>query len=272
MAVAGNVIRLLGRYSEGLRLTAQYGSHSGIVHEYAYRNMPSGAGPLGRLIDRTFLQMGAWDGLRQRVHTTKDMVRQILERRRALGWSTMILDIAAGTAPYLRELARESGGDDLVIACHDRDPRQVMLGRQLVATERLPQFTFSVGDATDNASYLTSRDPDIILAVDLFPWFPSDAAVRTAVHLTFEHLAAGGSFLCSTLTKRPQDLASWEGDSWRPSPAPRAPEAVATWMEESGFVHVEQHFSQPHGVALVGWKPLSSQVPSQRAAAIVAAG
>ena len=53
------------------------------------------------------------------------------------------------------------GGDDLVIVCHDRDPRQVMHGRKLAADEGLQRFTFSVGDATDESSYLTSQDPDI---------------------------------------------------------------------------------------------------------------
>ncbi|HVM95325.1 MAG TPA: class I SAM-dependent methyltransferase family protein [Candidatus Acidoferrales bacterium] len=256
MAVTENVIRLLGRYSEGLRLTAQFGSRSGIVHEYAYRNMPNGAGPLGRLIDRTFLQLGAWDGLRQRVYTTKEIVREILERRRALGWSTKILDIAAGTAPYLRELASEIGGDDLTIACHDRDPRQVMLGRQLAAAEQLAHVTFSVGDATDHASYLSSRDPDIILAIDLFPWFPSDAAVQTTIRLAFEHLSSAGAFLCSTVTKPVPTPITREEDNWRPNPAPRDPESVATMLRQVGFIDVTERFSQRNGVALLAWKPI----------------
>ena len=192
MPVTENVIRLLGRYSEGLRLAAEYGPRSGMVHEYAYRNMPHGSGALGRLIDRTFLQLSTWNGLRQRVHTTKELVVEVLMRRRALGLSTMILDVASGTAPYLRELARENGGDDLVIVCHDRDPRQVMHGRQLVAAESLPRFTFAVGDSTDQASYLTAGDPNVILAMDIFPWFQRDDAVRTTMRLAFEHLTRGG--------------------------------------------------------------------------------
>ncbi|MBI3783348.1 MAG: class I SAM-dependent methyltransferase family protein [Deltaproteobacteria bacterium] len=256
MAVAENVIRLLGRYSEGLRLTAQFGPRSGIVHEYAYRNTPSGAGPLGRLIDRTFLQLGAWDGLRQRVCTTKEIVREILERRRALSWSTKILDVAAGTAPYLRELAGEAAGDDLIIACHDRDPRQVMLGRQLAAAERLTSVSFSVGDATDDASYLSSRDPDIILAVDLFPWFPSDSSVQTTLRLAFDHLAPGGVLLCSTVTKPVAAPIAFEEDGWRPDPVPRHPKQITAWLQQTGFIEITERFSQPNGVALLGWKPL----------------
>src|SRR5215470_282175 len=154
MAVTENVIRLLARYSEGLRLASEHGPRSGMVFEYAYQNTPQGNGMLGRWIDRTFLQLSTWDSIRQRIHTTKDLVGEVVARRRAQGQSTMVLDVASGTGRYLREFAREHGGDDLVIVCHDRDPRQVMHGRQLTDREELRNFTFAVGDATDEASYL----------------------------------------------------------------------------------------------------------------------
>src|SRR5262249_5526078 len=151
-----------------------------------------GNGVLGRLIDRTFLQLSTWESIRQRIHTTKDLVSEAVAERRAAGKTTMILDVASGTARYLRELAREAGGDDLEIACHDRDPRQVMYGRQIASTEALPRFTFAVGDATDEASYLTSRDPDVMLAVGLFQYLHRDAAVRRVLELSYKHLTPGG--------------------------------------------------------------------------------
>jgi SAM-dependent methyltransferase len=255
MAVTGNVIRILGRYSEGLRLAAEHGPTSGLVLEYAFDNLPKGSGAVGRLIDRTFLHLGTWDSVRQRMQTTKDLVAEILTRRRSGGLPTMILDVASGTGRYLRELARERGGDDLVIACHDRDPRQVTLGRQLIKAEALPRFTFSVGDATDHSSYLTSRDPDIVLAIDLFPLLHRDEDIRTVLRLAFEHLAPGGSFLCTTLARAMNGLAHWDTDAFRMRPALRQPEAIADWLRAAGFVHIDQRFSQPEGFALIGSKP-----------------
>lgn len=255
MAVAENVIRLLGRYSEGLRLTAEHGPRSGVVQEYAYRNTPHGNGPLGWLLDRTFLQLGTWGALRQRAKATKDLLAEILDRRRSLGWSTMILDVASGTAPYLRELARERGGDDLVIACHDRDPRQVTHGRQLIKSEGLKRFTFSVGDATDLASYITSRDPDIMLAIDLFPWFQSDEAVRTAMQLAFAHLTANGCFICSTLTRPRSRLVHWNADAFGYPPAVRSPAVIKEWMTAAGFEHLQEWRIEPDEYAIGGWKP-----------------
>jgi SAM-dependent methyltransferase len=255
MVVAHPVIRLLARYSEGLRLAAEHGPKSGVVLEYAFDDIPKGSGPFGRLIDRTFLHRSAWGSARQRIQTTKELVSELLGRRRSAGLATMILDVASGTARYLHELARERGGDDLVIACHDRDPHHVMLGRQLIQADGLPRFTFSVGDATDHASYLTSRDPDIVLAIDLFPVLHRDEAVRTVMRLAFEHLAPGGHFLCTTLARRIKGPAYWDLDAFGKRPATRRPETIADWLRAAGFGQIDQRFSQPEGFALIGWKP-----------------
>jgi SAM-dependent methyltransferase len=255
MPMSDNVIRLLGRYSAGLRLAAQYGPSSGIVHEYAYENTPQGNGMLGRWIDRTFLGLRTWENIRQRIQTTKELLADLLAERRAAGQSTVILDVAAGTARYLRELSREHGGEDLVIVCHDRNPRQVMHGRKLAADEGLQRFTFSVGDATDESSYLTSHDPDIVLAIGLFPYLHRDDAVRIVMRLAYSHLSPGGCFVCTTLAKPSVGLANWDGSAFGPRPAVRSPDRIAEWLRSTGFTRIDQRFSQPHAFALIGWKP-----------------
>jgi len=255
MPVTDNVIRLLGRYSEGLRLTAEHGPASGVVCEYAYENTPQGSGALGRLIDRTFLHLSACDTIRQRIHTTKELVAEIVAARRAARATTLILDVAAGTGRYLRELAHEHHGDDLEIICHDRDPRQVTLARQLAAAEQLQRFTCSVGDATDDSSYLTRHDPNVVLAVGLFQYLRHDDAVRTVMRLALSHLAPGGCFLCTTLTDVPSRLGRLETNGFAARPAARAPETIATWLRATGFLRIDQRFSHPNGFALIGWKP-----------------
>jgi SAM-dependent methyltransferase len=258
MPVTENVIRLLARYSEGLRLAVEHGPRSGLVLEYAFQNEPQGSGVLGRWIDRTFLQLRAWESIRTRISTTKDLVGEIVAQRRAVGFTTMILDVASGTARYLRDLAREQGGEDLVVACQDRDPKIVMQGRQLVEAQGLARFTFSVGDATDSASYLTNRDPDIILAVGLFPYLYCDDDVRTVIRLAYQHLSQGGCFLCTTLAKPHARLPHWEADPFAAGPAVRSPDVIARWLRAAGFKRIEQRFSQPDGCAVFGWKPDSA--------------
>jgi len=255
MPVSDNFIRLLGRYSEGLRLAAQHGPRSAVLFEYAYENTPNGHGTVGRWIDRTFLSLWGWNGIRQRIQTTKELLTEIVAQRRTVGQTSNILDVASGTARYLRELVHEQGSSDLTIACRDRDPRQVMYGRELVQSEHLRDFSFSVGDATDGSSYLTDIDPDIILAVGLFPYLREDVAVRRIMQLAFQHLKPGGCFICTTLKEPHGRLPHWEADALIAPPAMRSPQTIADWLASAGFIHVAQRASQPNGYTLISWKP-----------------
>ena len=59
-------MRLGGTLSEGIALGHRTGFDSGSTLDYVYRNQPRGAGPLGRLIDRNYLNSIGWRGIRQR--------------------------------------------------------------------------------------------------------------------------------------------------------------------------------------------------------------
>jgi len=237
--VAENVIRLLAPYSEGCRLAAEHGPTSGVVFEYACCNEPHGSGAVGRWIDRAFLHLAAWDNLRQRVDLTHNIIDELVGRRRAVSRPTVILDIASGTARYLRRFAREQGGNDLQVICRDRDPRQVMHGRELCDSEAIERFSFSVGDATDQASYLTDIDPDLVLATGLFPQLQRDEAVRMVLRLAFEHLTPGGYFVCTTVTDPEAQLYPWETGFWT-HPAIRSSDSVGSWLRATGFVDVDE--------------------------------
>ena len=235
MQLPQNIVRFLGRYSEGLRLASEHGAASGVVAEYAYRNQPHGSGALGRWIDRSFLSSRAWDDVRQRVEKTKAAVAELVVQRRARRLPTIILDVASGSARYLRELVQEQGGEDVIVVCRDRDTNQVMHGRQLIAAEGLARFTFSVGDATDESSYLANRDPDIVLAIDLFPQLSHDDAVRTVVRLAFEHLSVGGCFVCTTVVRPYTGLGPWQANVPGSRLTVRSADTIADWLQAAGF-------------------------------------
>ncbi|MCK6554826.1 class I SAM-dependent methyltransferase family protein [Candidatus Binatia bacterium] len=256
MSVTANVMHVLARYSEGLRLAACHGSESGIVLEYAYENVPQGSGALGRWIDRTFLQLRRCDALRRRVDLTREMVAGLIADRRTNGRRTVILDVAAGTGRYLRELARSRKRGDLVIRCLDRNPHEVMLGRQLVNREGLSDFDFEVGDATDDASYLMRDDPDIILAIDLFPYLHDDMAVRTVMAHSFSHLAPKGLFVCTGAGPDTTVRGSehWGGSGFQLAPLMRKTAAIESWMAAAGFTAISSVAIGDGHMALLGEK------------------
>ncbi len=255
MPLIDRVVRWLARYSDGLRLTADHGPLSGPVTEYVVENHPRGTGWLGRRIDRAFLDLDLNAGTRERIRTTKELVAEVLLRRRSARMPTVVFDVASGTARYLRDLARELDSTaDLTIVCHDRSPRQIMWGRARVDAEHLRHFTFAVGDATDAASYLTRHDPDVILAIQLFPYLHDDAEVKAVIKLAYDHIHREGCLICTTTVTSGSGSAFWNADALGRRPARRSPETIKSWLRDAGFTHIDQRYSEPHGFALIGWK------------------
>lgn len=224
--------------------------------EHAWRNEANGRGALGRYLERQMLGCEAARALRKRLGITRNVLALLLERRRDLGWATTILDVAGGSGPHLREFVSLHGGPDLVVACHDRNPRSVTLGRQNAEREGLSRITFSVGDATDQASYLTRRDPDIVVAIDLLSWLPSDADARLVLRFAFERLNPQGCFLCSTQTAPPGGTRCWNSNYATPASALRSVGTIETWMAEAGFEQIESRPLDAGSELVIGWKPL----------------
>ena len=240
MAVSHAIVRLLARVSEGWGVVAQHGAASAQMLEYACRNHPAGRGVIGRLCDRALLRADECRASRRRVDAVRAILVELVTQRRAARTPTLILDVAAGSARYLRELAAAHGGPDLTIVCCDRDPRPVEYGRALATTEGVQGVSFWVGDATDVSSYLTSHDPDIIVAVDIFPHLEHDDAVRTVLRLAFDRLSPGGTLVCSTQTgRRPVWWASNRSVS-RVGPIDRPTDLIATWLRATGFAQVDE--------------------------------
>lgn len=236
MAVSEGMMRLLGRYSEGFRLAAEHGPGSGWVVEHAYRNRPVGHGAIGRLIDRRFLHQSTWDGVRRRFDQTKLLVRAEIDRRRTMGRRTVIVDIAAGTGCYLRDLAKEVGGTDVEIICRERDARLVMHARELAALEE-SAVTICVGDPADEASYLNANDPDILIASGLLPMIERDDVVRHVFRLVWKYLAPGGMLVVTTLESSRGHILPWNENGRVPTP--RTADTVAAWLRSTGFRDVE---------------------------------
>ena len=104
-------LRFGGTLSDGLRLGHETGFDSGSMLDYVYRNKASGRTPLGRLIDRNYLDSIGWRGIRQ---------RKLLRRGAA----------ARRDAPAAR--ARRSGAHRR----HRRRPRPLRAGGAGGSTER----------------------------------------------------------------------------------------------------------------------------------------
>ncbi len=75
--------------------------------DYVYENRPQGITPLGRLIDRSYLNSIGWRGIRQRRVHLERLLRETIEQTHAAGRAVRLLDIAAGPGRYVLETMRE---------------------------------------------------------------------------------------------------------------------------------------------------------------------
>lgn len=93
-------MRTIGRLSNGIRLGYATGFDSGTIVDYVYRNEAHGITPIGRLIDRVFLDHPVWRGVRARRRVLIGQLRDALSRYERAS----LFDVAAGPGSYLFEL------------------------------------------------------------------------------------------------------------------------------------------------------------------------
>src|SRR5436190_1527332 len=95
-----------GRLSEGINLGWRTGFDSGLTLDYVYENRARGKTPLGRIIDRNYLNSPGWRGIRQRKKNLETLLRSVIKRVHSEGLPVRIVDVAAGGGRYLLETMR----------------------------------------------------------------------------------------------------------------------------------------------------------------------
>jgi alpha-beta hydrolase superfamily lysophospholipase/SAM-dependent methyltransferase len=143
------LLRLAGRLSDGVRTGQQTGFDSGRSLDYIYRNTPAGAGPIGRLIDRVYLNAIGWRGIRQRKIHLEALLKKTLDDLRAQSRPLRILDIAAGHGRYVLDALANSPCPDAILL-RDFSEQNVEKGRALITERGLAEIArFEQGNAFD---------------------------------------------------------------------------------------------------------------------------
>jgi SAM-dependent methyltransferase len=235
----------VGRLAEGIRVGQRYGFSSGEMLDYVYANRAQGAGPLGRLIDRIYLDSPGWRGIRERRTNLMRTLSAIVLARRAQGLPTRILDVAAGPGRYLLDLATALGPADLAIDCRDADADALALGRRLAAERGFSTAQVSYGqhDALDATALAAIRPrPDVVVVSGLYEILLDDIAIRRSLQGIWSLLPHGGLLVLTGQPHHPQLelignlLTHRDGSPWRMQL--RSTETLTTWCASAGFVDI----------------------------------
>ncbi|MBD9514724.1 bifunctional alpha/beta hydrolase/class I SAM-dependent methyltransferase [Pseudomonas sp. PDM22] len=197
----------LGRLlSDGINLGFQTGFDSGSTLDYVYRNQPAGAGPVGRMIDRTYLESAGWRGIRQRKVNIEELLRLAMASLREQGREVRILDIAAGHGRYILEALQGPEALPESVLLRDYSELNVREGSALI--ERLglkERARFVQGDAFDGAD-LAAVEPKPTLAVvsGLYELFADNTMVSGSLAGLGEAVEEGGYLIYTGQPWHPQ--------------------------------------------------------------------
>lgn len=199
-------MRLGSGVSAGVKLGFETGFDSGSTLDYVYRNTPTGSSPIGRLIDRNYLNSIGWRGIRQRKVHAEELLRLAMGKLREQSRPVRIVDIAAGHGRYILE-ALEQGSDKAdSILLRDYSDINVRDGAALVEQKGLGSIArFVKGDAFDKAD-LAALDPKPTLAVvsGLYELFASNIMVGDSLAGLAAAVEEGGYLIYTGQPWHPQ--------------------------------------------------------------------
>ena len=243
MTFASLLFRQLGALSDGVDIGRTYGFSSGEMLDYVYENCARGSSPLGRLIDRVYLDSVGWRGIRERRANLVRTLTAIVVTRRSQGLETRIVDVAAGPGRYLLDLAEALGGSDLCIECRDFDMDALVRGRALAAARGLRNVTYTQHDALDAAQLAQIEPADVVVVSGLYEILTDEPAIRASLTALGTRLRPGGLLVLTGQPHHPQLetiaalLTHRDGSPWRMHL--RSTRTLEEWCRQAGFTDIQ---------------------------------
>jgi alpha-beta hydrolase superfamily lysophospholipase len=199
-------MRTLGRASHGISIGLRTGFDSGESLDYVYRNEATGTSPLGKMIDRSYLEAVGWKGIRQRRELLRSALQTAAAAVRQEDLPKHVADIAGGGGRYLLDLLGSPEGEGFTATCRDRSESALALGRSTAESLGLSaRIVHETGDAFDPASIGTiAPRPSIVVVSGLYELFPSNEPLRRSLGALYALLPPGGWLLYTCQPWHPQ--------------------------------------------------------------------
>lgn len=213
----------LGKLSEGIRIGHQTGFDSGESLDHVYLDKATGTLPLGKIIDRGYLDAIGWRGIRQRRACLNDALKTAIGKVREADMPLELMDIAGGAGRYLLDILEDpENGAGLHVLCRDWSESALDTGsaaaRERGLTERIDHRR---GDAFDESSLAAVEPkPSIAIVSGLYELFPDNELLRRSLRGLFAAVAPGGWLIYTGQPWHPQvemiarTLTNRDGEFW----------------------------------------------------------
>lgn len=199
-------MRSVGRLSRGIQIGLETGFDSGSTLDYVYRNTAEGISPLGRLVDRSYLDSIGWRGIRIRKAHLGLAIKAATKRLGNAGQAVRIADIAAGHGRYVIEAVESLGRRPESILLRDYSDINVRDGTALIALKKLDGIArFVKGDAFDEDSVAGIQPrPTIAIVSGLYELFPDNSQVGASLRGLGRAVERGGYLIYTGQPWHPQ--------------------------------------------------------------------
>ncbi len=204
-ALTRGTMKTFGRLSKGIQLGWEAGFDSGRTLDYVYENKPQGVTPLGRIIDRGYLESIGWRGIRVRKVNLQKILRETIEKVHAAGKPIHLLDIASGPGRYDLEIIRDLKHIPITALLRDYKPENVEAARRLADEFGLKNVTTVKSDAFDRASLAAiTPKPTVAVVSGLYELFPSNEPVLNSLRGIADAIEPGGYLIYTNQPWHPQ--------------------------------------------------------------------
>lgn len=228
-AAQRNMLKTLGRVSDGMQIGLTHGFDSGESLDYVYRNEAGGKFGFGAIMDRGYLDAVGWRGIRVRKVQLQALLAQAIEAHNRPA-PLRILDVAAGSARYVLETVKRFQDKPIEVTLRDFAQHNVDRARQLAADLQLKAKVECVQrDAFSTDSYAGDEGSyDIAIVSGLFELFADNAMVLRALEGMVRSLRPGGCLIYTAQPWHPQlemiagTLTNHRGTAWQMRPRPQA--------------------------------------------------
>lgn len=215
------LMNTVGRLSKGIRIGTAAGFDSGRSLDYVYENEARGISPLGRLIDRSYLDAVGWKGIRDRRVHLRELLTATVERVSSSNGTVQILDVATGCGRYVLDVLNNTRDQDVSALLRDWDSLNLEQGREIARELDLHSVEFEQGDAFDRDSLLAvSPRPDIVIVSGLYELFSDNGMLTRSLEGIVGALRDGGYLIYTCQPWHPQvemiarTLVNRDGDPW----------------------------------------------------------
>jgi SAM-dependent methyltransferase len=221
-AVARAGLKVAGRLSRGIEIGWRSGFDSGLSLDYVYKNEATGWSPLGRIIDKSYLNSIGWRGIRQRKENLNKILRDLILKVRRENESVRILDVAAGAGRYVIETIRDMPNIPIGATLCDYKQENVDAVRALANELNVNGAVIARrGDAFDRESLANIRPRATIGIVSgLYELIPSNESVLNSLRGLADAIEPDGYLIYTNQPWHPQlefiahVLVNREGERW----------------------------------------------------------